>query len=69
MCYCRARIKKDVTEIEQEVIDGIEVSYLERMDEVFDLMLERRANEDPAVKFKSRKTTGERIDNDTIAVH
>jgi len=61
--------KKDVTEIEQEVIDGIEVSYLERMDEVFDLMLERRANEDPVVKFKSRKTTGERIDNDTIAVH
>jgi len=61
--------KKDVTEIEQEVIDGIEVSYLERMDEVFDLMLERRANEDTAVKFKSRKTTGERIDNDTIAVH
>lgn len=63
------RNKKDVAEIEAEVIDGIEISYLDRMDQVFSLMLEKDQLEDPNEKFKSRKNEISREENEVITVN
>ncbi len=43
--------QKDVAEIEADVIDGLQISYLERMDQVFKLVLEPKAVADPARMF------------------
>jgi len=55
--------QKDVAEIESEVIQGIDFVYLERMDELFDRVLEKAAVADPAAKFRSRKSTSG-VEND-----
>lgn len=47
--------EKDVKEIETEVIDGLHFSYLERMDDLFQLVLESKALNDPMVKFKPKE--------------
>jgi ATP-dependent Lon protease len=49
-----AKNKKDVAEIETDVIEGLEICYLDRMDELFSLVLEHEPIEEPAVKFRPR---------------
>lgn len=49
--------EKDVAEIEQDVIAGLNFKYLERMEPLLDQVLENKPVEDPAEKFKSRKET------------
>ncbi len=44
--------EKDVAEIEQDVIGDLKVNYLERMDGVLDLMLEKETMNDPTEYFK-----------------
>lgn len=44
--------EKDVAEIEKDVIGDLKVNYLERMDGVLDLMLEKDAEHDPKEFFK-----------------
>ncbi len=44
--------EKDVAEIETDVIGNLEVEYLERMDSVFDMILEKEAIQDAAEFFK-----------------
>lgn len=44
--------EKDVAEIEKEVIGNLKVSYLERMDSLLDLILDKDAVVDPHVFFK-----------------
>jgi ATP-dependent Lon protease len=46
--------EKDVNEIESEVIEGLKFSYLERMDDLFQLVLESKTVSDPKIKFKAR---------------
>ncbi len=46
--------EKDVAEIEADVIAGLEVSYLDRMEQVFKLVLETETISDPTVKFRKR---------------
>jgi ATP-dependent Lon protease len=46
--------EKDVAEIEAEVIAGLQVSYLDRMEQVFKLVLESETISDPSVKFRKR---------------
>lgn len=46
--------EKDVAEIEAEVIAGLQVSYLDRMEQVFKLVLESETISDPTVKFRKR---------------
>lgn len=46
--------EKDVAEIEAEVIAGLQVSYLDRMEQVFKLVLETETISDPSVKFRKR---------------
>ncbi|MEX1136885.1 MAG: endopeptidase La [Balneolales bacterium] len=47
--------EKDVSEIEAEIIKGIEVEYLERMEPLVELVLEKRAVQDPSKKFTRNK--------------
>ncbi|MBP3192499.1 endopeptidase La [Natronogracilivirga saccharolytica] len=54
------RNQKDVDEIEQDVIKGLKFQYLDRMDPILDLVLEKEPVTDPAQKFKSRKSDNER---------
>ncbi|HHP7238665.1 endopeptidase La [Longibacter sp.] len=44
--------EKDVKEITGEALDGIEVTYVERVDQVIDLVLEEGQIEDPAEFFR-----------------
>lgn len=44
--------KKDVSEIEKEVIGNLKINYLERMDELLDLVLDSKPVNDPAEFFK-----------------
>ena len=44
--------EKDVAEIEQEVIGDLKVDYLERMDSLLDIILEKKAETDPKEFFK-----------------
>lgn len=44
--------EKDVAEIEPEVIGDLNVEYLERMDPLLDIILEKKAKTDPAEFFK-----------------
>ena len=44
--------EKDVAEIEEDVIGNLEVEYLERMEPILDLILEKDAVEDPKEFFK-----------------
>jgi hypothetical protein len=69
MFCCRQKNKKDVAEIEPQVIDGIMVTYLERMDQVFGHMLEKEQLENPTTKFKSRKSDKEHAENEVITVN
>lgn len=46
--------EKDVAEIEADVIAGLQVSYLDRMEQVFKLVLETETISDPSVKFRKR---------------
>ncbi len=46
--------EKDVAEIEADVIAGLQVSYLDRMEQVFKLVLETESISDPSVKFRKR---------------
>jgi ATP-dependent Lon protease len=54
-----ARNEKDYCEIETETIKGLKVTYLDQMDQVFQLVLDKKAIISPAVKFASRKTKPE----------
>lgn len=54
-----ARNMKDYDEIETETIKGLKVTYLDQMDQVFQLVLDLKAAISPAVKFASRKTKPE----------
>jgi len=47
--------EKDVLEIEQDVIDGLSFSYLDRMNQLFDEVLEKDPIMDPFKRFKSLK--------------
>jgi len=49
------RNEKDVDEIEQDVLKGVTFHYLDRMDPLLDLVLEKEAVTDPMNKFASRK--------------
>jgi ATP-dependent Lon protease len=44
--------KKDVAEIEDEVLGDLEIEYLERMDPLLDIVLEEEPVRDPAERFK-----------------
>lgn len=44
--------EKDVADIEKEVIGDLKIDYLERMDGLLDLMLEKKAEQDPKEFFK-----------------
>jgi ATP-dependent Lon protease len=44
--------KKDVDEIEKEVIGDLEVEYLERMDPLLDIVLEEEPVTNPSNKFQ-----------------
>jgi ATP-dependent Lon protease len=46
--------EKDVKEIESEVIEGLKFTYLERMDDLFQLVLESKAISDPKKKFAAK---------------
>lgn len=46
--------EKDFTEIEADVVKGLSVTYLERMDEVFKHVLEKEVVSDPIIKFRKR---------------
>ena len=43
--------EKDILDIQEGALEGIEVTYVERMDDVFDLVLEEDAVADPAEYF------------------
>jgi ATP-dependent Lon protease len=47
--------EKDYTEIEPSTLEGLKVSYLERMEDVLSQVLEKTAIIDPAIKFAPRK--------------
>jgi ATP-dependent Lon protease len=49
------RNEKDVEEIEKEVIKGIEFHYLDRMEPLLDLVLEKNAVIDPEDKFAKKQ--------------
>jgi len=53
-----SRNKKDVEEIEQDVISGIEFQYLDRMEPLLDLVLEEDPVMDPEVKYASKSDRG-----------
>ena len=46
--------EKDFAEIEADVVKGLSVTYLERMDEVFKHVLEKEVISDPIIKFRKR---------------
>lgn len=46
--------EKDFVEIEADVVKGLHVTYLERMDEVFTFVLEKEVMSDPIIKFRKR---------------
>jgi len=43
--------ENDYSEIEANIVKGLKVSYLERMEEVLDIVLDKKAVQDPAKKF------------------
>ncbi len=43
--------EKDIKEIRTDALEGLEISYIRRMDEVLSMCLEQNASTDPAVKF------------------
>ncbi|MEX0944716.1 MAG: endopeptidase La [Balneolaceae bacterium] len=45
--YLPRKNEKDVDEIEQDVIGNLEIEYLDRMDPILDLILEREPDHDP----------------------
>ena len=51
-----AKNEKDVDEIEPETIEGLEFTYLDRMEKLLSIVLEDEIQEDPAQKFRSKKT-------------
>lgn len=53
--FLPAKNEKDVDEIEKDIIKGIEFSYLDRMEPILDIVLEKKPVEEPSVKFKSQK--------------
>ncbi len=53
-----ARNEKDVEEIEKDVLKGIEFQYLDRMEPLLDLVLEKDPVADPQKKYASRKDSG-----------
>ncbi len=61
--------EKDVAEIEQDVIQGLNFKYLERMEPLLDEVLENKPVESPQEKFKTRKekTSNGKVE-DTSAV-
>jgi ATP-dependent Lon protease len=46
--------EKDIGEIETEVLQGLDIAYLDRMDKVLKTVLEKEVLTDPAVKFRKR---------------
>jgi ATP-dependent Lon protease len=46
--------EKDFAEIEAEVVKGLSVTYLDRMDEVFTFVLEKDVVSDPIIKIRKR---------------
>jgi len=54
------RNEKDVEEIEQDVIQGIEFRYLDRMEPLLDLVLEKEPVVDPEVKYASKSNGSKR---------
>ncbi len=55
-----SRNEKDVDEIEQDVIRGIEFLYLDRMEPLLELILEKEAVMDPIEKFSSKRSQKEK---------
>ncbi len=56
------RNKKDVEEIESDVIEGLEFRYLDRMEPLLDLVLEETPVSDPKTKFARTKKSGSEKD-------
>ena len=61
----------DVEEIEKDIIKGLEVGYLERIDKLLDEVLEKEPVEDPAKKFvktdqKSKESTTKNKEQNAI---
>ncbi|MDG5766395.1 endopeptidase La [Balneolales bacterium ANBcel1] len=55
-----SRNRKDVDEIETDVLKGVNFHYLDRMEPLLDLVLEKKPDMDPAVKFAAvKKKSGE----------
>ncbi len=50
------RNEKDVDEIEKDVIEGIHFRYLDRMEPMLDLVLEKHPVIDPEIKYASKKS-------------
>jgi ATP-dependent Lon protease len=48
------RNEKDIAEIETGVLQGLDITYLDRMDKVLKTVLEKEVLADPAVKFRKR---------------
>ncbi|WP_441000215.1 endopeptidase La [Fodinibius sp. SL11] len=48
--------EKDVAEIEEDVLGDLKVEYLERMDPLLDIVLEKEQVRDPAERFKVSET-------------
>ena len=56
--------KKDVADIESDVIDDLDVTYLERMEPLLDLVLEEEPLEDPHKLFNSALRDGKGTEKD-----
>ncbi len=52
-----ARNEKDVAEIEKDVIQGIDFRYLDRMEPLLDLVLEKDPVVEPEIKYTSKSDT------------
>lgn len=57
------RNRKDVEEIELDVIEGLKFHYLDRMEPLLDLVLEKQPVMDPMIKYASQKQNDNKSDN------
>lgn len=55
------RNEKDIAEIESDVIGDLQVSYMERMDPLLDLVLEKEPESDPATYFSVSEAHKNRV--------
>jgi ATP-dependent Lon protease len=60
--------EKDVLDIQEGALDGIEVTYVERMDDAIDLVLEAEPVADPAAYFAVPEAEKERAGDGAVGI-